>query len=464
MEEFTASWCGSEHFGNGGEKKFDESLMSEFYRGPGGGEAEASVYGGHYKLQSLKSEAAMSYELPPEFLVKQEFPEPYISPSPGSYPASPADSISASTGLSPAPSSVSSEESAGSTVSPVPGYTEYKEKYGDYMIVPDTGGFVAATSPSSTHLYTSSSYSGTKDMGKLDNIYPSKQESLYPAKQESLYPAKQESLYPGKQENMYPSKQESSLYPVKQEAGYPVKQEAVYGGEAGKGYLGDAGGEAGVQYYEQYPGYPELAYPQYYPQYHDQFRGKAEPGPAYHSYGHPAPGLPAHLQYPAVSQPGHPTQPKHYICDSLYPAPQPVPASAPPLYPAPAQAKKLSKWKEKVVKSRQVCVVCGDRSSGWHYNVLACEGCKGFFRRSIAKKLSYSCKFGGNCSIDKSSRKRCQACRLRKCHYKGMKPESVEDSSKLKKARVAMVTSETAYSATQLDPLAGVWAEAGVVQ
>ena len=106
------------------------------------------------------------------------------------------------------------------------------------------------------------------------------------------------------------------------------------------------------------------------------------------------------------------------------------------------QTRKLSKWKEKVVKSRQVCVVCGDRSSGWHYNVLACEGCKGFFRRSIAKKLIYSCKFSGNCGIDKSSRKRCQACRLKKCHYKGMKPESVEDSSKVKKAKVAIAFSD----------------------
>ena len=104
-------------------------------------------------------------------------------------------------------------------------------------------------------------------------------------------------------------------------------------------------------------------------------------------------------------------------------------------YNPPPAPKKLSKWKEKVVKSRQVCVVCGDRSSGWHYNVLACEGCKGFFRRSIAKKLKYSCKFGGNCGIDKSSRKRCQACRLRKCHFKGMKPESVEENTKPKKTK-----------------------------
>ena len=126
-------------------------------------------------------------------------------------------------------------------------------------------------------------------------------------------------------------------------------------------------------------------------------------------------------------------QSKVYNCDNYYPAT--ASAAAPP--------KKLSKWKEKVVKSRQICVVCGDRSSGWHYNVLACEGCKGFFRRSIAKKLKYSCKFGGNCSIDKNSRKRCQACWLRKCHAKGMKPESVEDSSKVKKAKaVARVARE----------------------
>jgi len=113
---------------------------------------------------------------------------------------------------------------------------------------------------------------------------------------------------------------------------------------------------------------------------------------------------------------------------------KPIPVQSNPYEPLSAP-KKLSKWKEKVVKSRQVCVVCGDRSSGWHYNVLACEGCKGFFRRSIAKRLNYSCKFGGNCSIDKSSRKRCQACRLRKCHAKGMKPESVEETNKLKKVK-----------------------------
>ncbi|KAG5851613.1 hypothetical protein ANANG_G00053510 [Anguilla anguilla] len=28
----------------------------------------------------------------------------------------------------------------------------------------------------------------------------------------------------------------------------------------------------------------------------------------------------------------------------------------------------------------KVCQVCGDRATGYHFNALSCEGCKGFFR------------------------------------------------------------------------------------
>jgi hypothetical protein len=63
----------------------------------------------------------------------------------------------------------------------------------------------------------------------------------------------------------------------------------------------------------------------------------------------------------------------------------------------------------------ELCLVCGDRASGYHYNALACEGCKGFFRRSItqSKTSKYLCKYGDRCEIDMYMRRKCQACRDR---------------------------------------------------
>ncbi|XP_070566417.1 thyroid hormone receptor beta-A-like isoform X2 [Ptychodera flava] len=66
------------------------------------------------------------------------------------------------------------------------------------------------------------------------------------------------------------------------------------------------------------------------------------------------------------------------------------------------------------------CKVCGDKSSGFHYGVMACEGCKGFFRRSIQKKIEYRCHFSGNCLIERINRNRCQHCRFKKCVAVGM--------------------------------------------
>ena len=79
---------------------------------------------------------------------------------------------------------------------------------------------------------------------------------------------------------------------------------------------------------------------------------------------------------------------------------------------------------------RCVKCVCGDRSSGRHYDVYACEGCKLFFRRSISHKREYSCKKKSYaCNIDKNSRKGCKACRLMKCFNVNMNPKSVVLSS-----------------------------------
>lgn len=69
------------------------------------------------------------------------------------------------------------------------------------------------------------------------------------------------------------------------------------------------------------------------------------------------------------------------------------------------------------------CLVCGDRGTGKHYGIVACEGCKGFFKRSVRKKLKYSCQGNGACPVDKVHRNRCQSCRLNKCLTMGMRKE-----------------------------------------
>ncbi|KAK7919778.1 hypothetical protein WMY93_011062 [Mugilogobius chulae] len=69
------------------------------------------------------------------------------------------------------------------------------------------------------------------------------------------------------------------------------------------------------------------------------------------------------------------------------------------------------------------CFVCQDKSSGYHYGVSACEGCKGFFRRSIQKNMVYTCHREKNCIINKVTRNRCQYCRLQKCLEVGMSKE-----------------------------------------
>ncbi|XP_046372886.1 orphan steroid hormone receptor 2-like isoform X6 [Haliotis rufescens] len=76
------------------------------------------------------------------------------------------------------------------------------------------------------------------------------------------------------------------------------------------------------------------------------------------------------------------------------------------------------------------CVVCGDRASGRHYGAISCEGCKGFFKRSIRKQLGYACRGARDCPVTKLHRNRCQYCRLQKCLAVGMRSESVQQERK----------------------------------
>ncbi|XP_059611823.1 COUP transcription factor 2, partial [Phlebotomus argentipes] len=72
------------------------------------------------------------------------------------------------------------------------------------------------------------------------------------------------------------------------------------------------------------------------------------------------------------------------------------------------------------------CVVCGDKSSGKHYGQFTCEGCKSFFKRSVRRNLTYSCRGNRTCPIDQHHRNQCQYCRLRKCLKMGMRREAVQ--------------------------------------
>ncbi|CAI4228042.1 unnamed protein product [Auanema sp. JU1783] len=77
-------------------------------------------------------------------------------------------------------------------------------------------------------------------------------------------------------------------------------------------------------------------------------------------------------------------------------------------------------------EASEICVVCGDKASGRHYGAVSCEGCKGFFKRSIRKQIGYVCRGGKDCPVTKFHRNRCQYCRLKKCLAMGMRSESVQ--------------------------------------
>lgn len=74
----------------------------------------------------------------------------------------------------------------------------------------------------------------------------------------------------------------------------------------------------------------------------------------------------------------------------------------------------------------QECIVCGDRSSGRHYGQLTCEGCKSFFKRSVRRNLSYTCRASRSCPVDQHHRNQCQSCRFKKCLRVGMRREAVQ--------------------------------------
>ncbi|KAI5644811.1 zinc finger, c4 type (two domains) domain-containing protein [Phthorimaea operculella] len=107
-------------------------------------------------------------------------------------------------------------------------------------------------------------------------------------------------------------------------------------------------------------------------------------------------------------------------------------------------------------KPASPCKVCGDKSSGYHYGVTSCEGCKGFFRRSIQKQIEYRCLRDGKCIVIRLNRNRCQFCRFKKCLAVGMSRDSVRYGRAPKSAReVAHNDSMPADIVSRITPLPG---------
>ncbi|CAL8299966.1 unnamed protein product [Lota lota] len=99
-----------------------------------------------------------------------------------------------------------------------------------------------------------------------------------------------------------------------------------------------------------------------------------------------------------------------------------------------------------MLAQKRLCAICGDRSSGKHYGVYSCEGCKGFFKRTVRKDLSYTCRDNKECLVDKRQRNRCQYCRYQKCLAMGMKREAVQEERQRNKEREGEVESSSAVN------------------
>ncbi|CAK6437361.1 unnamed protein product [Pipistrellus nathusii] len=104
----------------------------------------------------------------------------------------------------------------------------------------------------------------------------------------------------------------------------------------------------------------------------------------------------------------------------------------------PEPERKRKKGPAPKMLGHELCRVCGDKASGFHYNVLSCEGCKGFFRRSVVRGGAgrYACRGGGTCQMDAFMRRKCQQCRLRKCKEAGMREQCVLSEEQIRRKKI----------------------------
>ncbi|EFP05688.1 hypothetical protein CRE_27242 [Caenorhabditis remanei] len=103
------------------------------------------------------------------------------------------------------------------------------------------------------------------------------------------------------------------------------------------------------------------------------------------------------------------------------------------------------------------CVICGRQANGYHYDVIACKGCKTFFRRMYLLKPQLECKFHKDCFNLKTIKfsavnsvislgqpyLRCRSCRYQKCIDVGMNSSAIqnlEDSIQPSNREISKIT------------------------
>jgi len=83
----------------------------------------------------------------------------------------------------------------------------------------------------------------------------------------------------------------------------------------------------------------------------------------------------------------------------------------------------------------KICKVCDGKATGFHFGVMSCEGCKGFFRRNVKKNARFICNYDKNCDVKGEKRKNCQACRMARCESSGMRRDRIMMTERRKNRR-----------------------------